>query len=79
MGVRIPFIKIKILLESNPLKSRILVRRCAVLRRRARVPRVPSSFGGGRRGGLAEMVVCVCVSITYYHYNYYYLYYYDLY
>ena len=31
MDVRIPTLKIKILLESNPLKSRILVQRLAVL------------------------------------------------
>ena len=30
MGLGIPPLKIKILLESNPLKSRILVRRLAV-------------------------------------------------
>ena len=30
MGMRIPLLKLKITLESNPLKSRILVRRLAV-------------------------------------------------
>ena len=38
MDMRIPPLKIKILLESNPLKSRILVQRSAV-----RVPSLPST------------------------------------
>ena len=45
MDVRIPPLKIKILLESNPPKSRILVGRLAVSRRRRPPRRPPRSHG----------------------------------
>ena len=46
MDMRIPLLELKILLESNPLKSRILVRRLAV-----RVNRQNGNHVGGNRVG----------------------------
>ena len=48
MDMRIPTLKVKILLESNPPKSRILARRLALVRSAGRV------LGDQQEGGLAN-------------------------
>ena len=68
MDVRIPPLKMKIMLESNPLKSRNLVRRLAVAPERFGTPRRPPE--AGTRGPYSYVYLCVCVYIYIYIYMY---------
>ena len=64
MGMGIPPLRVKIMLESHPLKSRISVWRLAAFRVPPFTPPPPGKDVRDRRGGVCQARVLCCITVT---------------